>query len=81
MHPYGQKIQIRTHLKSVSVKCKTLTGNMKTLTWYVLFLSQLYAHVSYGPMVVWLMAVEHKMDFGIKQRFTIIWRKAILKCR
>ena len=27
------------------------------------------------------MAVEHRMDFGIKQRFTIIWRKAILKSK
>ena len=40
MHPlYGQKIQIRTHLKSVFVKCKTLIENMKTLPWYVLVLN------------------------------------------
>ena len=39
MHPlYGQKTQIRTHLKSVFVKCRTLMENIKTLPWYVLVL-------------------------------------------
>ena len=71
MHPlYGQKIQIRTHLKSVFVKCKTLMENMKTLPWYVLVLN----------VSKTILLLKVKYNVGVRRRIKTAGKTERFQC-